>query len=393
MMKYKLSLLIDSLLSSGANFLITFLLLKYEGNESVVMFGVAMTLSLIFLSFQRTIVLIPFNLKEDKCSKVRIIEFLSCSFFLLVLFLVLIFISTYFVFPYQEQWLLAPVLFAFLFIHESFRYLLMVSKLYFLPALVSVVLVSTFAASLLFDGLSIKLLINTYLCLFALELIVIALFITFKKANTDEHELDIFFWFRDTRNLLNRNVQSISQLLLVHSPFLLVSALYPATVSSVLFIARSVFQPVQILIKSVEAIDQRKLASIKDNAHTFVKSLFKKYMLISLAASLICLLIAVYLFPVVYGEQAVPKLGDLLFWAGILVCLSCSRSVEMLLVKKNMYKKMNSLYLLSGLGVLSLLLLNLFLHLQVSPSLHIFMGWLFLAITYYLIVMKGVDNE
>lgn len=393
MMKYKLSLLIDSLLSSGANFLITFLLLKYEGNESVVMFGVAMTLSLIFLSFQRTIVLIPFNLKEDKCSKIRIIEFLSCSFFLLVLFLVLIFISTYFVFPYQEQWLLAPVLFAFLFIHESFRYLLMVSKLYFLPALVSVVLVSTFAASLLFDGLSIKLLINTYLCLFALELIVIALFITFKKANTDEHELDIFFWFRDTRNLLNRNVQSISQLLLVHSPFLLVSALYPATVSSVLFIARSVFQPVQILIKSVEAIDQRKLASIKENAHRFVKSLFKKYMLISFAASLICLLIAVYLFPVVYGEQAVPKLGDLLFWAGILVCLSCSRSVEMLLVKKNMYKKMNSLYLLSGLGVLSLLLLNLFLHLQVSPSLNIFMGWLFLAITYYLIVMKGVDNE
>tara|TARA_B100001059_G_C17822491_1_gene579169 strand:+ start:1789 stop:2967 length:1179 start_codon:yes stop_codon:yes gene_type:complete len=392
-MKYKLSLLIDSLLSSGANFLITFLLLKYEGNESVVMFGVAMTLSLIFLSFQRTIVLIPFNLKEDKCSKVRIIEFLSCSFFLLVLFLVLIFISTYFVFPYQEQWLLAPVLFAFLFIHESFRYLFMVSKLYFLPALVSVVLVSTFAASLLFDGLSIKLLINTYSCLFALELIVVSLFITFKKANTDEHELDIFFWFRDTRNLLNRNVQSISQLLLVHSPFLVVSALYPATVSSVLFIVRSVFQPVQILIKSVEAIDQRKLASIKDNANIFVKSLFKKYMLISLAASLICLLIAVYLFPVVYGEQAVPKLGDLLFWAGILVCLSCSRSVEMLLVKKNMYKKMNSLYLLSGLGVLSLLLLNLFLHLQVSPSLNIFMGWLFLAITYYLIVMKGVDNE
>lgn len=393
MMKYKLSLLIDSLLSSGANFLITFLLLKYEGNESVVMFGVAMTLALIFLSFQRTIVLIPFNLKEDKSSKIRIIEFLSCSFFLLVLFLVLIFISTYFAFSYQGQWLLAPALFAFLFIHESFRYLLMVSKLYFLPALVSVVLVSTFAASLLFSGLSIELLINTYLCLFALELIVITLFVTFKKANSGEQKLDIFFWFRDTRHLLNRNVQSISQLLLVHSPFLLVSALYPATISSVLFIARSVFQPVQILIKSLEAVDQRKLASLKDDAHIFVKSLFKKYMQISLVASSICLLIAVYLFPVVYADQAVPKLGDLLFWAGILTCLSCSRSVEMLLVKKNMYKKMNSLYLLSGLGVSSLLLLNLFLHVQISPSFSIFLGWLFLAITYYLIVMKGVDNE
>jgi hypothetical protein len=392
-MKYKLSLLIDSLLSSGANFLITFLLLKYEGNESVVMFGVAMTLALIFLSFQRTIVLIPFNLKEDKSSKIRIIEFLSCSFFLLVLFLVLIFISTYFAFSYQGQWLLAPALFAFLFIHESFRYLLMVSKLYFLPALVSVVLVSTFAASLLFSGLSIELLINTYLCLFALELIVITLFVTFKKANSGEQKLDIFFWFRDTRHLLNRNVQSISQLLLVHSPFLLVSALYPATISSVLFIARSVFQPVQILIKSLEAVDQRKLASLKDDAHIFVKSLFKKYMQISLVASSICLLIAVYLFPVVYADQAVPKLGDLLFWAGILTCLSCSRSVEMLLVKKNMYKKMNSLYLLSGLGVSSLLLLNLFLHVQISPSFSIFLGWLFLAITYYLIVMKGVDNE
>jgi len=338
-MKYKLSLLIDSLLSSGANFIITFLLLKYEGNESVVMFGVAMTLSLIFLSFQRTIVLIPYNLKEDKCSKVRVIEFLSCSFFLLVLFLVLILISTYFVFPYQEQWLLAPALFAFLFVHESFRYLFMVSKLYFLPALVSAVLVSIFAASLLFDGLSIKLLINTYLCLFALELIVIALYIAFKKAHTKEQKLDIFFWFRDTRNLLNRNVQSISQLLLVHSPFLLVSALYPATVSSVLFIARSVFQPVQILIKSVEAIDQRKLASIKSDVSIFAKNLFKKYMVISLFASSICLLIAVYLFPVVYADQAVPQVGDLLFWAGILICLSCSRSVEMLLVKKNMYKK------------------------------------------------------
>jgi hypothetical protein len=383
----------DSLLSSGANFLITFLLLKYAGNESVVMFGVAMTLSLIFLSFQRTIVLIPFNLKEDKCSKVRVIEFLSCSFFLLVLFMMLILISTYFVFPSQEQWLLAPALFAFLFVHESFRYLFMVSKLYFLPALVSAVLVSTFAASLLFDGLSIKLLINTYLCLFALESIVIALYIAFKKANTEEQKLDIFFWFRDTRNLLNRNVQSISQLLLVHSPFLLVSALYPATVSSVLFIARSVFQPVQILIKSVEAIDQRKLASIKSDESIFTKNLFKKYIVISLVASSICLLIAVYLFPVVYADQAVPQPSDLLFWAGILICLSCSRSVEMLLVKKNMYKKMNSLYLLSGLGVSFLLLLNLFLHLQVSLSFYIFIGWLFLAMTYYLIVMKGIDNE
>ena len=52
-MKYKLSLLTDSLLSSGANFFITFLLLKYDGNDSVVMFGVAMALSLIFLSYFR----------------------------------------------------------------------------------------------------------------------------------------------------------------------------------------------------------------------------------------------------------------------------------------------------------------------------------------------------
>ncbi|WP_415837797.1 hypothetical protein [Pseudoalteromonas ostreae] len=392
-MKYKLSLLIDSLLSSGANFLITFLLLKYEGNESVVMFGVAMTLSLIFLSFQRTIVLIPFNLKEDKCSKVRIIEFLSCSLILLVQFLVLIVICTCFVFPYQEQWLLAPTLFAFLFIHESFRYLLMMSKLFFLPTLISVVLVSTFAASLLLDGLSIKLLTNTYFCLFVLELIAIVLYIVFKKAEADEPKVDIFFWFRDTRNLLNRNVQSISQLLLVHSPFLLVSAFYPSTISSVLFIARSVFQPVQILIKSLEAIDQRKLASLKNNVHIFTKNLFKKYMVISLFASSVCLSIAVYLFPIVYAQQAVPQLSDLLFWAGILICLSCSRSVEMLLVKKNMYKKMNSLYLLSGFGVSSLLFLNLFLHLALPPSFSIFMGWLFLVMAYCVIVIKGAANE
>lgn len=392
-MKYKLSLLIDSLLSSGANFLITFLLLKYDGNESVVMFGVAMALSLIFLSFQRTIVLIPFNLKEDKCSKIRIIEFLSCSLILLVLFLVLIFISTYFVFSYQEHWLLAPTLFAFLFIHESFRYLCMLSKLYFLPTLISVVLVATLGASLLFDGLSIKLLIPVYFCLFVLELITIALYIVFKKAEVSRQKLDIFFWFRDTKNLLNRNVQSISQLLLVHSPFLLVSTLYPANVASVLFITRSVFQPVQISIKSLEAIDQTKLASLKNNTHIFVKNLFKKYMIISLFASLICLSIAVYLFPIVYADQAVPKVSDLLFWTGILICLSCSRSVEMLLVKKNMYKKMNSLYLLSGFGVLSLLLFNFFLQLQLSPSLFIFTGWLFLAIAYYFIVFRGIENE
>jgi magnesium-transporting ATPase (P-type) len=214
-----------------------------------------------------------------------------------------------------------------------------------------------------------------------------------KKAHTDEQQWDIFFWFRDTRNLLNRNIQSISQLLLVHSPFLLVSALYPATVSSILFIARSVFQPVQILIKSVEAIDQRKLASIKDNAQIFVKSLFKKYIVISFVASSLCLLIAVYLFPIVYADQAVPQLNDLLFWAGILICLSCSRSVEMLLVKNNMYKRMNLSYLLSGLGVSSLLLLNLVFHLQVSLSFYIFIGWLFLAMTYYLIVIKGLFHE
>lgn len=392
-MKYKLSLLADSLLFSGANFLITFFLLKYAGNESVVMFGVAMTLSLIFLSFQRTIVLIPFNLKEDKCSKVRVIEFLSCSFFLLVLFMMMILISSYFVFKSQEQWLLASALFAFLFMHETFRYLFMVSKLYFLPVLVSAILMFTLAASLLFEGVSIKLLVNTYLCLFSLELIVIAIYIVFKKAHTNEQQSDIFFWFRDKRNLLNRNVQSISQLLLVHSPFLLVSALYPATVSSVLFIARSVFQPVQILIKSVEAIDQRNLASIKDNTQIFVKSLFKKYIVISFVASSLCLSIAVYLFPIVYADQAVPQLNDLLFWAGIFICLSCSRSVEMLLVKKNMYKKMNSSYLLSGLGVLSLLLLNLVFDLQVSLSFYIFIGWLFLAMTYYLIVIKGLYNE
>lgn len=393
-MKYKISLFIDSLLSSSTNFLITFLLLKHSGNESVVSFGVAMTLSLILLSFQRTIILLPYNLIKDKENSSVAFNLLSCS---IIIFSVSIaFICIFVLLSNNSGSVLffSCFLFSYLFFHELVRYIFMTSSYLFFPAVISFILFFSVFQSVFFTRLSLGFLSSVYLILLSVEFMAITIYyLTLPK--TSDVRKSMFYWFINPKLLLNRNLQSVSQLFLVHAPFLFVSYFLSSNISAFLFVSRSIYQPVQIIIKSFEAIDQRELSKRHEGIFEFVNKNFYKYLLISSFSSFICFFIGYFMLNMFYDLDSIPPVEDLIFWLVVFICLSSARSIEMLLIKFECYVYMNVSYILSGFLVIILLVINLFFYSDglFSPSLLIMLGWLSLLtmlLIYYRLKYKHV---
>ncbi|MCE2572804.1 hypothetical protein [Motilimonas eburnea] len=399
-MKYKLSLLIDSLLSSGTNFLITFLLLKHSGAASVVSFGVAMTLSLIFLSFQRTIILIPFNLSDNKESPNLIYNFLIGSLLLFLISVIVVYLFLFFLDYSDDAIFLTFFLFSYLFSHELVRYLFMSSRGFFFPVIVSFSLFISVIQSVFFVELSVELLSKSYLFLLLLEMVaVLGYYLSLdKKSKLYNVEKNSLYWFSNPKLLLNRNLQSVSQLFLVHAPFLVVSSFFSSNISAFLFVSRSIYQPVQIVIKSLEAVDQRTLSSISSGVVGFVNKISCKYLSISFFSSLLCFFIGYFMLENFYEPALIPPIHDLIFWMVIFISLSLIRSVEMLLIKDGLYFYMNSSYFVTGFVVVVVLfLMKAFgLYNFMTPSFIIMLGWLALLVMlflYYKVNYINVQNK
>lgn len=385
-MKFKLALLLDSVLSSATNFLITFLLLKYVGNEAVVAFGVSMTLALIFLSFQRAVILVPFNLLLEKNQKETVKELYSGALVVLTISLIVVSVSSYFITKDIFSVILAVTMFCFLSSHELLRYVVMTTRAYFFPFIFSFSFFSIVATAVYFDKLTLGTLAKSYCLIFFLELFLLAMFS--RSVKSVGRKLDMLHWFRDSNVLFKRNLQSVSQLFLVHAPFLIVSTIYPAVVASVLFVARSVFQPVQIVIKSIESVDQRRISSNELTYKTAI-FLFKKYGFISFLSSLICLIASHIFFKYGFEVAEKPDLYVLTFWMLTSVLLSLSRSNELFMLKLGLLGSMNFNYFIAGFFVCFFCSFGVFTADDILISFYIVAGWFMLLIFHIFSLRKS----
>ncbi|MEZ8186315.1 hypothetical protein ACED29_10905 [Shewanella sp. 5S214] len=181
--------------------------------------------------------------------------------------------------------------------------------------------------------------------------------------------------------VLYRNLFSIAQLSMVHVPFIIISSLASPIVASIVFVSRAVFQPVQIVVKTFEAIDQKKISEFEFN-YKVVFDFVVKYILISSTLGFICLIISVSILYKFYDVNGFPTNYDLIIWGGIYTLLSINKVFEMFFIKYNNYSYIIAAYF-SGF-IFFVLFSSFFFGNGVSSSsqfsLTILVSWLLVSI-------------
>ncbi len=405
-------LILDSLLTSGSHFLLTFSLLTFYGHAAVVSFGLAMTIALIANSFHLTGLLIPFNLRSDERFDWRKMLMNSASLGA-VLF---IFVALITPLVATSNWSLNSALFLFIFFHESLRFWLprMSQAIWIVvtPAILTIVVLSSFIAHTLP-------LAPLYFFLAFIDVLILLALIRRQERSGVIYP----WWFATPQLLLARASQSSSQLYLVHIPFVIASHFYATAIVASLFIARSLFQVVQLVVKSREVIDQQELNQgkgegdhapnvkedagqkratdvqlgnlqlddakqgnlqedtlqqdtlQKDNVHTNkvhagnrvsdkvhavhlsqrISELYKRYFILALSLGGSSLVAAVILLPLFYLPEERPPWQAMLCWWGVVTALSQCRVSEMVLVSQRCYWPLNMSYWFGGSTALCLL--------------------------------------
>ncbi len=378
----KLFVFSDSMALSISNFLITFFLLKFESYAGVVSFGIALTATLIIQSFQRAIILIPYNVTYDNKSRLlhSFIFIINNFSFLLFSSIVLMLIGLIFFEIDSVDFKVTVTLFAFLFVHESIRYLFLSEK-YLIVVPVFSALLFCFIVALAFSSqLTLNNLIYLYSGLFFLELVSIVIYVYCNKMISlgmlKEGLLSESLWWRRAESLYTQALNSVSQLALVHLPFILASQFFLEKITAMLFVSRSIFQLVQIVIKSVESVDQRGLSNDLKSLRVIFKKLLVKYFFISFCISIICLIIASQVLTKFYPPEKIPDTWLLLPWLFVSVFLAISRSVEMIFYKTDNFKSVNYGYFFGSITTLILIVTAYFFQLDHYLSLCILIGWI-----------------
>ncbi|MEF1186420.1 hypothetical protein [Vibrio sinaloensis] len=368
-MKNKLFQIIDSISLSVFNFLVTFITLKQVGQEGVVVYGLSMTITLVLLSFYRCIFLIPLNNNIVEGVNINSLRSIVNWTILALVPSSLLFIVVFDAWNFSIFLLLAPYYLS----HESLKYLSPSLEVNWSANLSSFVAVIAILLLSYFDRFSFNAL---SVLLFTCLLIDLAIF--FRFCNKVSISKISCAFFSDNQQIFYRLSQSISQMFVVHAPFLAAPLFFSTALVSSLFIARSIYQPVQIVIKSIEQIDQRSMNNHMVKSKVWLAKMSAKYSFVSLFLGLICLLLGGALLTLYYSPEVLPPNDTLYVWLVIFICLSVCRTQEIRLVKLDRLTSVNKSYFLGGGIQVMFLILLLILdgELPMQPSVMILLSWM-----------------
>ncbi|UAL45124.1 hypothetical protein K8B83_10095 [Shewanella inventionis] len=380
-MSLKHVLFIDSFAGSFFNFLINFILLKLVGDEVVVTYGLAMTYSLVITSFLRMILFQPFNvLYINVDGALNEFFFAFITYFFAALFILILF---YFISPGFLSFYLLLTVFSYIAIHEFYRLALIGLGLPYLilfsPFIICFYLLLSVVNSL-FD-------FDTFLFLMAVcsafELFCFMVVSFFKAGGMNVYNLSLDTFldrYFDFYNLKSRLLSSLLQLSIVHLPFVFISFFLASNLASSVFIFRSLFQPVQIVIKTLDTLKSKMISGAKDKKK-FVGDNIRVFILSSLLIGLLCFFSG---FLILYNffdyEIDFYLISSLICWFFVFVFMSLIRPVEFFQVYLSRYRGMNFSYFLALIVLLMSLGFIYFFDCYKFISFAIMLSWFSLAI-------------
>ncbi|USD67035.1 hypothetical protein [Vibrio sp. SCSIO 43136] len=371
-MKEKILQALDSTVLSIFNFLVTFASLKYLGQDYVVYYGISMTVTLIFLSLYRCVFLIPINnqtiisVSSDILSTVSL--YIS-SVAIVIGLLIIVLCETYSFVTYM-------LVFLYIFLHENLKYISpVISNKSTINISSFTVLFFTFLL-ILFSAFSFDNLFFVLMLCITIDVIVMC---KYCSVYSFRNVLETFF--TDKIAVVHRIYQSTSQLFIVHVPFLISPYLYSSSIVSSMFVARSIYQPTQIIIKSLELVDQRDLSLCKlKNSYKLVGF---RYLLISLLLTTTCFWFGSLIMGVFYLPSEIPTKLTLAVWGGVFIMLSVCRSRELVLLKLGSLNLINRSYFLGTLSLLvsfSLVFIG-DSFIMINPSIVVLISWVVVAVS------------
>lgn len=365
----------DTVLLSVSNLCITFVLLSgIDGAFSVEVFGVSQALALIFISLNRALFITPYN--SDICQNksviavvdqiaLNVLVLLVASFlvFLVVDLVVFITFFCYYVFAMH---------------HEVFRVFYSDKPYYYRLLFGSCVVFFLTFLGFSFGFMSIRYAQLIFFISFLVSFFVFMSSLSYK--NILSGLVSYFSNFRirfyllfDFRSFIGRFNQSISQNILVNVPVLVVSSLYGSITTSYLVVARSVFQPSQILVRTLEVFDQKEISNkIRSGKELFIINYFLRYVFLSFVFVALCFLLAKNLMPLLYAAEDIPPFYYIFSFGLIMIFLAGARVFEMYFYATYNYFYVYFSYFLSGIFVLSML----FFYTPKNPSIFLMVGWL-----------------
>ncbi|WP_445773639.1 hypothetical protein [Shewanella sp.] len=380
-MSLKYILIIDSFAGSFFNFMINFILLKLVGDEVVVTYGLAMTYSLVITSFLRMILFQPFNvLYINVDGALNEFFFAFITYFFLACFILVLF---YLISPGFLSFYLLLTVFSYIAIHEFYRLALISLGLPYLilfsPFFICFYLLLGVANS--FFNFDTFLFLMAVCAAFELFCFVVVSFFKTSGMNIYNLRLDTFFdRYFNFYNLKSRLLSALLQLSIVHLPFVFISFFLASNLASSVFIFRSLFQPVQIVIKTLDTLKSKMISGAKDKKK-FVGDNIRVFILSSLLVGLLCCFSG---FLILYSffdyEIDFYFISSLICWFFVFVFMSLIRPVEFLQVYLNYYRAMNSAYFFALIVLSVSLAFVYFLDFYEFISFAIVLSWFSLTI-------------
>lgn len=356
----RIASLLEAILFSMANFAIIFYFGSLKEFEIVYYYGMSQTAALIFLSFYRNFLLLKISSSTPL--------FANSVFFSIVLCFLSIFAFFCLDFSYYKLFI---VVFLYNIIYESCRYQV--------GPLVSLAKIAFFVSCVLafwlgweFSGIYIVniLLVEVVVCI----LILLARNINFYKLTN--------FHLMLSQDLKVLTGLSLSQVGIVHLPFFYLSFWCNKNVVAALFVYRSAFQLVQIVLRSIEI---RNIKRIK-NANCSLRKIRFGFLVSGVLFGLVSFggfLFVEYLFS---KKVDLPIVG-FLFWYFIFIFVSYSRFYDIHVHFSNQYSVMIKAYVGGTLVSFLLTLFSVVLEVNVAlenPSVLILAGWFFCAMSSHL---------
>lgn len=350
---------LEAILFSMANFAIIFYFGSVKDFEFIYYFGMSQTSALVFLSFYRNFLLLKIGTSVPLYSNsVLLSVFLGVmSFFVFGIFGVFDF----------NFFKLFAIVFLYNIVYESCRYQIgssiFLSKVIFFLAC-SVALLAGW-------GISRGYILN----LMFVEIIFCLLLLLVKNFG--------FYRTIDFRLMLRQELKSLTglslaQISIVHLPFFYLSWWCSKDAVALLFLYRSAFQLVQVILRSLEI---KNVKIIQSGRFSF-KSVRRSFVLAGMLFGVISFA-CFWCVEFFLGKKIdVPVIGFVM-WYLIFIVVSYSRFYDLHVHYSKQYESLTKAYMAGAASSLFFTLLSVIIGINVvleNPSVSILVGWFFFAI-------------
>jgi len=359
-LKLKYVFFVDSVFISLVNLSITFVYVSFGWESNLADYGIYLTLALVLQSFQRTMLLVPFNVGGDD---VDVSKFYYSNFLMALIF------SLFFIIAFDWY---SVVVFLFYFFHEMLRFLVRkYSGFYFFVFNYIFVVFLWFLYFLFyeFDYYSIYFLFLSFFVADFVLLMCVFLFSGGRLFGVKLSSLAFGFSFDSI-------ILSFFQSLFIHLPIII---LYFSNkwLMAVALVFRSFYQVVQIMIKSNQIVDQGEIKDFYSSSfyYDFIVISIRRYLLVSVFLFFVSMMWVIY-FKHVYIDFAFISLA----WFFVYMLMSYYRFCENLFFYKKEVSSLCFVYICVLPFFILLLFLFSYFELYFFYFLSVVFSWFFLSV-------------